>query len=73
MLHSIRQGRCSSTEQEFLQKCDRLLPPTTKSQIKPTKLYAKNIDVANELVVSYSQHLLLLTSRGLCIIDIGRV
>ena len=48
MLHSIRQGRCSSTEQEFLQKCDRLLPPTTKSQIKPTKLYAKNIDVANE-------------------------
>jgi hypothetical protein len=46
--HSIRQGLCSSTEQEFLQKCDRLLPPTTKNQIKPTKLYSKYINVANE-------------------------
>ncbi|MGK3735627.1 MAG: ATP-dependent DNA helicase PIF1 [Bacillariaceae sp.] len=48
VLRSIREGRCSPTEHFFLQKCDRPLPPTTKSQIKPTKLYAKNINVANE-------------------------
>ena len=49
VLHSLREGRCSSSDERFLKMCDRpVVPQDDGSGIVPTKLYPKNINVATE-------------------------
>jgi ATP-dependent DNA helicase PIF1 len=46
VLHEIRQGRISDEADSFLARCNRPLPP--RNGIKPTILYAKNVNVSKE-------------------------
>ena len=53
VLHALRLGKCSLSQANFLLQCERPLPPIVggpenKNKIIATKLYTRNVSVANE-------------------------